>query len=207
MKLLSTIPFRSHRSPAEQAFTMVEFQISMAIILLVIAGVISSHVFGLKLNEATRAKLSASDAARNAVGKLVGDIRTAKVIQVGSGNYSSFVAIPNGQTQQGSSLRVYPGTNTNSFVVYYRDSSNTKLLRAVTNGVTPKTIAEYLKTNIVLFTSENFSGSPLTDNQNNRVIGVTLEFYQIQYPVTTIGQGGYFDYYKVSTKITRRALE
>lgn len=185
---------------------MAELQISLAIIMLVIAGVISSHVFGLKLNEATRAKLSASDAARNALAKLVGDIRTAKVIEVGNGNRSSFVAIPNGQTQQGSSIRVYPGTNTNSFIVYFRDSSDSKLKRAVTNGVTPKIIAEYL-TNTVLFTSENFGGTVLTDSQNNRVIGVSLKFYQIQYPVTTIGQGGYFDYYQVSTKITRRALE
>ena len=67
-------------------------------------------------------------------------------------------------------------------------------------------VAQYL-TNTVVFTSENYSNVVLTDNQNNRVIGVNLKFYQIQYPIATIGQGGYFDYYQVSTKITRRALE
>ena len=178
----------------------------MAIIMLVIGGVISSHVFGLKLNEATRAKLSASDAARNALNKLVGDIRSAKTIQIGSGTYSAFSAVADGSTQQGSALRIYPTTNTNSFVVYYLDSSDSKLKRASTTAVTPITVAEYL-TNSVIFSSENYNGTVLTDNQNNRVIGVDFQFYQIRYPITTIGNGGYFDYYQVRTKITRRALE
>lgn len=178
----------------------------MAVIMLVIGGVISSHVFGLKLNEATRAKLSASDAARNAIGRLVGDVRSGKSIQVGNGTFSAFSPVADGSTQQGPAIRIYPTTNTNSFIVYYRDSSDSCLKRAETAAPTPKRVAEFL-TNTVLFTSENFAGSILTDNENNRVIGVDLQFYQIRYPITTVGPGGYFDYYQVRTKITRRALE
>ena len=177
--------FHPVQSPrASQAFTLVEIQISMAILMLVIGGVISSHVFGLKLNEATRAKLSASDSARNSLNKMVNDVRSAKTIQVGSGNLNAFSPVTDGSPQRGSALRIYPTTNTNSFVP----------------------IAEYL-TNTVLFTSESYNGTVLTDNQNNRVIGVDMQFYQIRYPITTIGAGGYFDYYQVKTKITRRALE
>lgn len=189
-----------------RAFTLAEIQVSMAIIMLVIGGVISSHVFGLKLNEATRAKLSASDAARNALNRLVGDVRSAKTIQIGSGSYSAFNPVSDGSSQRGSALRIYPTTNTNSFVVYYLDSSDSKLKKASTTATTPITVAEYL-TNTVIFTSENHLGTVLTDNQNNRVIGVNMQFYQIRYPITTIGSGGYFDYYQVQTKITRRALE
>ena len=204
-------PFPESRLPgpfsrSRFAFTLVEIQISMAVIMLVIGGVISSHVFGLKLNEATRAKLSASDAARNAIGKLVNDIRSAKTIEVGSGSFSAFVAVTNGLAQQGSALKIYPTTNTASYIVYYWDSSDSKLKRAATAATTPKAIAEYL-TNSLVFTSENYAGTILTDNQNNRVIGVNMQFYQIQYPITTIGQGGLFDYYQVRTKITRRTLE
>ena len=204
-------PFQKGRISAalncgRAAFTLVEIQVSMAIIMLVIGGVISSHVFGLKLNEATRAKLSASDAARNAIGKLVNDIRSAKTIEIGSGSFSAFVAVTNGLAQQGSALKIFPTTNTASYIVYYRDSSDSKLKRAATGATTPKTIAEYL-TNTVVFTSENYAGTILTDNQNNRVIGVNMQFYQIQYPITTIGQGGLFDYYQVRTKLTRRTLE
>jgi len=198
---------RNHRRVGElRAFTLAEIQVSMAVIMLVIGGVISSHVFGLKLNESTRARLSASDAARNAIGRLVVDVRSAKMIQVGSGTYTAFTPVADGSTQQGSAIRIYPTTNTNSFVVYYRDSSDSCLKRAETAAPTPRKIAEFL-TNSVLFTSENFRGVPLTDDEDNRVIGVDLQFYQIRYPITTVGPGGFFDYYQVRTKITRRVLE
>lgn len=187
-------------------FTLAEIQISMAIIMLVIGGVISSHVFGLKLNEATRAKLSASDSARNTLNKLIGDIRSAKTIQVGKGSYQAFIPVSDGETQQGSALRIYPGTNTNSFIVYYLDSADSKLKKASTSETVPIAVAEYL-TNTVIFTSESYNGTVLTENQNNRVIGVNMQFYQIRYPITTIGADSYFDYYQVSTKITRRTLE
>lgn len=205
MKTNSSIhPGRPPR--ASQAFTLAEIQISMAILMLVIGGVISSHVFGLKLNEATRAKLSASDSARNSLNKIVNDIRSAKTIQVGSGNLNGFSPVTDGSPQKGSALRIYPTTNTNSFVVYYLDTSDSKLKKASTSATNPVPIAEYL-TNTVLFTSESYNGTVLTDNQNNRVIGVDMQFYQIRYPITTIGAGGYFDYYQVKTKITRRTLE
>ena len=189
-----------------RAFTLVEIQVSMAVIMLVMGGVISSHVFGLKLNEATRCRLSASDAARNAIGKLVFDVRSAKGIQIGSGTFTAFSPVADGTLQRGSAIRIYPTTNTNSFVVYYRDSSDSCLKRAETAAPTPKKVAEFL-TNSILFTSENFTGTVLTDNENNRVIGVDLQFYQIRYPITTVGPGGFFDYYQVRTKMTRRALE
>lgn len=194
----------NHRG--QSAMTLVEFQIAFAIIMMVIGGVISSHVFGLKFNEATRAKLSASDAARHALNKLSGDIRSAKVIDVGSGTYNSFVPVANGSPQKGSALRIYPSTNTNTFVIYYLDTTDTKLKRATNNATSATTVAEFL-TNTVVFSSENHMGSVLTDNQNNRVIGVNLQFYQIRYPITSIGSNGYFDYYQVNTKLTRRTLE
>lgn len=205
---MKTNPSRRVVTPPNscRAFTLAEIQISMAIIMLVIGGVISSHVFGLKLNEATRAKLSASDSARNALNKLVGDIRSAKTIQVGTGSYSTFTPQTDGSPQKGTALRIYPGTNTNSFLVYYLDTSDSKLKKASSTATNPIAIAEFL-TNTVLFTSENYSGTVLTDNQNNRVIGVDMQFYQIRYPITTIGAGGFFDHYQVKTKITRRALE
>jgi len=192
--------------PGQSAFTLAEIQVAMAVIMLVIGGVISSHIFGLKLNEATRAKLSASDAARNAINKLVADVRSAKSIQVGNGTYAAFTALADGQIQQGAALRIYPTTNTSSYIVYYRDNSDSTLKRATTSAPTPRVVAEFL-TNTVVFTSENYDNVILSDSQNNRVIGVSMQFYQIQYPVVTVGQGGYFDYYQVKTKITRRALE
>ena len=67
-------------------------------------------------------------------------------------------------------------------------------------------VAEYI-TNSVVFTLEDFRGTNLTSSQNNRVIGLKMQFYQIQFPVTMIGPGNYYDYYQLQTKITRRTLE
>ena len=67
-------------------------------------------------------------------------------------------------------------------------------------------MASYV-TNSVVFTSEDYQGTILTNNQNNRVIGLTLQFYQIQYPVMKIGSNQMFDFYQVRTKVTRRVLE
>ena len=62
-------------------------------------------------------------------------------------------------------------------------------------------------TNQLIFTAEDFRGTIQTNNENNRVIGMTLQFYQIQYPIVLIGAGQYYEFYQMATKITRRALE
>ena len=53
---------------------------------------------------------------------------------------------------------------------------------------------------------EDFAGNILTNNQNNRIIGLKLEFYQIQYPKMPVGPGQYYDYYQLHTRITRRTI-
>jgi hypothetical protein len=62
-------------------------------------------------------------------------------------------------------------------------------------------------TNSMVFTSEDYTGTVLTNNLNNRVIGMTLQFYQLEYPTVPIGPGAFYDFYQLRTKITRRALE
>jgi Tfp pilus assembly protein PilW len=111
MKLPATCNYCPDPRSGFRAFTLVEIQVSMAVIMLVIGGVISSHVFGLKLNEGTRAKLSASDAARSAIGNLVGDVRSARIVQVGNGTYAAFTPVAAGSVQRGSALRIYPSTS------------------------------------------------------------------------------------------------
>ncbi|MEW6305450.1 MAG: hypothetical protein AB1705_18390 [Verrucomicrobiota bacterium] len=188
------------------AFTLTEMMVSIAIFTLVISGVIYSHMMGVKLYELAKAKLGANDQARGALALLITEIRSAKEVQIGSGTSSSFTEVASGSAQQGSALQIYATTNTNSYVRYYLDTSAKKLFRKRSESSSLETVAEYI-TNSVLFTSENFQGTILTDNQNNRVIGINLQFYQIQYPVTPIGPGNYYDSYQINTKVTRRALE
>ena len=62
-------------------------------------------------------------------------------------------------------------------------------------------------TNDIAFRAEDFRGQVLTNNQNNRVIRMILEFYQWEFPVATVGTNGLYDYYRLQTRITRRTIE
>ena len=178
----------------------------MVILVLILGGVIASNLIGMKMYEVTRTKVSASDNARYAMGMLVNDVRTAKLIQIGTGGISSFAALTNGALQCGQSIQVYPTTNLNSYIRYYLDCADDTLKRITNGATTAKTVAAFI-TNDIIFTVEDHHGSILTANQNNRVIGVNLQFYQLQYPVVAVGAGGLYDFYQFNAKITRRALE
>ena len=77
----------------------------------------------------------------------------------------------------------------------------------MTDASTAKIFVADFITNNIVFTSEDCFGNVLTNNQNNRVISLKLQFYQVQYPITRIGPGNYYDYYQLTTKLTRRVLE
>ncbi len=194
------------RGWGERAFTLTEIMVTMAILMVVLAGVLTSHLFGLRMFEITKAKLGASDQARMAIQRLIDEIRSAKTVRIGNGNLISFTEIPDGSLQQGTAIQICATTNTNYFVRYFFDTNDRSLKRATNGAYSAMAVAQFI-TNTVIFTSENFGGAILTENQNNRVIGLTLQFYQIRYPVIQIGPGNYYDFYQLRTKITRRVLE
>ena len=203
---LSDFGVRFSSFQRHSAFTLPEFMVTLAVMMIVMAGVMATHLFGMKMYELTRSKLGASDEARAALGKLVSEIRSAKLLRIGDGSLSRFTEAGLNSLQIGNALQIHPSTNTNTFVRYFWDSSDKKLKRT-TNGLNVVSIVANSVSNELVFSAEDFGGSILTNKENNRVIGLTLQFYQLQYPTVSIGPGGYYDYYQLRTKITRRALE
>lgn len=191
---------------ATLAFTIAELMISAAVLMLVVGGVVFSHLFGMRMYQITKAKLGASDEARSAISKMVTEIRSAKILKVGNGDLSSFTEVGENSQQKGSAIQIYATTNTNDFVRYFWDPSDKKLKRTADGASAAFVVANSIS-NAVIFRAENHLGQVLTNNQNNRVIALELQFYQIAYPVVTIGPGQLFDYYQLRTRITRRALE
>jgi prepilin-type N-terminal cleavage/methylation domain-containing protein len=189
----------------QQGHTLPELLVTMTVVLLVLAGVLAGHVFGLRLFEMNKAKLGASDDARAAIGYMVTEIRAAKLVRIGNGTATTFTEIPVDTPQFGSAIQVYPTTSTNVFVRYFRDTDQ-KLKRLPSDGSGATVIASCIS-NQVLFTAEDWSGTVLTNNENNRVIGLALQFYQLEHPTVSIGPGSLYDYYQLRTKITRRTLE
>jgi hypothetical protein len=179
--------------------------VALALFGLVLTGQIACQLYGLRMFQVTTPKLGAGDEARLAVSELIDDLRSAKLIRIGTGSLTSFTEIPVNQAQRGNAIQVYPSLSTNYFLRYFLDANDQKLKRT-TNGSSATLILANSVTNTYVFTSEDFAGNVLTNNHNNRIIGLKLEFYQIQYPKMAVGAGQYYDYYQLHTRITRRTI-
>jgi hypothetical protein len=188
------------------AFTLAEIMTAMGLFSLVVIGVVYSQLFGMRMFNVTATRLSASDSARKVLDSVRDDIRSAKLLYVGNGDSTHFTNIVFDGLRQGNALRIYPTTATNVFIHYYLNPASQSLQR-MTNGSTQvQVLAPYL-TNTIAFFAEDFAGHTVTNDQNNRVIRMDLDFYQWEFPVAQAGAGAFYDYYHLQTRMTRRTLE
>lgn len=211
MKLLFTAPQGEPVTTRPQGgFTLVDFLIASTLSIIVIGGIVFAQVTGLKMYNLTKAKLGASDQSRGALNLLVSEIRSAKIIRIGtmSGTPGALVfnSVTEGSNMVGTAIHINSTTNTNNYIRYYLDTADRKLKRTYNGAPATDIVAEFITNNLV-FSMENFQGAVLTESQNNKVIGIVLQFFQVQYPVVTVGAGGYYDFYQLRTKVTRRVLE
>ncbi|HKI71245.1 MAG TPA: prepilin-type N-terminal cleavage/methylation domain-containing protein [Verrucomicrobiae bacterium] len=197
--------FNRSQKTRPSAFTLVEVMIALTIMLMTLVGVLAVQFYGMKLFELTKSKLGASDDARKAIDLLCTEIRSAKIIKIGNGGLgaTNFTECADNTPQQGSAIQIYATTNTNTFVRYYWDSTTNQLQRTF-NGIITKTVVASYITNSGIFTAEDAFGNTNTLKTANHVISMKLQFYQIQYPIIQIGPGNYYDFYQLSTKISKR---
>jgi type II secretory pathway pseudopilin PulG len=192
-----------------QAFTLPEMMITVAVFILLMTGLIYCYIYGLRMDQITKVKLGASDDARSAIAHMTDEIRSAIRIKIGNGSLTSFTEVGTNALQAGNAIQIYP-TDTNWIRYYYETnmaSSNYTMLLRTTDGMTASNvIAHRISGNVPIFSSEDSWGKTLTNNENNRVIGMTLQFYQIEYPIVKIGPSNYYDFYQLHTRITRRRL-
>lgn len=195
----------THPQP-RAGFTLTEMMTAMAIFSLVTTAVVYTHIFGLQLFNISATKLSASANARAALNAVREDIRSAKVLYVGNGTAQSFTRAATNQPRQGNAVQIFPTTNTASYVRYFLDPNSQNLMRVTSASPNPTVVARFL-TNRITFAAEDYAGNVLTNDQNNRVIRMSLEFYQWEFPVAHAGAGAYYDYYRLQTRVTRRTIE
>jgi type II secretory pathway pseudopilin PulG len=193
-------------APPGRAFTLAEIMTAMALFSMVIIAVLSSHMFGLRMYRISESKLSATGEARFALNQMRDEIRSGKVLLVGTGDETAFTPAAVGASHLGNALQIYPSADTNQFVRYFLDGMDQKLKRTSSGTGQVTILASYI-TNQLVFAAEDHQGQVLTNDQNNRVIRLRLEFFQWQYPISTAGSGGMYDYYRLNTRITRRTIE
>jgi hypothetical protein len=216
------INFIPHRADhGTRAMTLAELMTSMAIFSLIFGGLLSATMFGMRQDQLTNSKLGANDAARQNFNLILDEIRSSKNIQIGSGTYSNFVALTNGQAQQGQSIQIIPSTNLNVFIYYWFDTNYGTLTRASidTNGtVTTNLVAQYLTnmtsqwiSNAMIFQAMDYTGTtnltvdPTNYNTYNYVVNILMQFAQYQYPLTLVGSNYLYNYYQLTYSATRRS--
>jgi type II secretory pathway component PulJ len=209
MTLPPKLPASRLRAPAlgGLAFTLVEVMITMGIFSLATLGLITLHLFGQRHDQLVLSKLGASDQSRRAFGQLTEDIRAAKIWRIGNGEFSDFTAIPNGTAQQGNAVRLQLTIAPSNYIVYYFDTAERQLYRQHSGSPLPeRTLIASGLTNVtansMLFRAENYRGDTQTDLTHKGVVGVLLEFAEYQYPMTQVGPGQRYDYYKMEFKVT-----
>jgi len=201
------VPFsnsgRPRPSGADAGFTLPEILIAMAVFLLMLGGILVANVYGLKMFQINEAKLNAITWSRQTIGQMAAEVRSCDNMSVGNMTTNGvFVGLLNGEIQQGNGLLIYPTTNTSDFILYFANAPDQTFRQTVgAPGGTNTVILADSVTNSIIFTAQDFSGNVLTNNQNNRVIHLTLEFYQ---PARFMLNA---DYYKLETSMTRRALQ
>lgn len=184
----------------KRALTLVEMMVTMGLFGLAVSGLIALHLFGLRQDQLVQSKLGSSDQSRRALDRLTSEIRAAKLWRVGNGTASSFAPIPNGTPQQGTSVQISLSTDTNHWIRYYFDTNQNELRRTTSAGGV-RVIARSL-TNNMFFRAEDYLGNVKTDLSYKYVVRVMLEFYEYQYPLTQVGPGHYYDFYKMEFRIT-----
>jgi prepilin-type N-terminal cleavage/methylation domain-containing protein len=197
---------RIRTNTSQPAFTLAEVVIVMAVFSLLALSLISCQIFGLRMYQISQTKLAATADGRKALNNVREKIRQGKIVVIGMGDGAFFTNIDDTLPQIGNALQVYPTTNLNVFTRYYLDSDDNNLKSVTADGDHPSIVARFV-TNQMVFQAEDYRGNVLTNDDNNRVIRMTLEFFQWEHPVATIGQGGLYDYYRLQTRVTRRLIE
>lgn len=202
MKTSQTMTAVRGRRP-RRAFTLNELMVATSVFSFVVIGIIVVQMFGMKMHLIAETKMSATAAGRKALNRVRNDVLEGKILNIQTKTSSTNVNIPVNSPQIGNALKIYPTAAMTSYVLYYMDSSSNCLTRFSSADDQTEVLAINI-TNQLAFQAEDFRGNVLTNNQNNRVIRMVLEFSQEE----NLGRSGkLYDSYRLQTRITRRAID
>jgi hypothetical protein len=192
------LSIRCPQHSGELAFTLTELMVSVAIFILLVGGMVSANVFGLKMFQIEQTRLNASDQARGIVGVMMDEIHECQTFQIGAFTNGTFTGLAPGVRQIGPALIVYPTTNTTNFIMYFVNPPDQTFRRATSIPGSTRILAQSVTNTADLFRAQDYLGNILTNTQDNTVLHLKLEFYQAaRFGVTP-------DYYKLETSTTRR---
>jgi prepilin-type N-terminal cleavage/methylation domain-containing protein len=202
-------------------FTLPEILIAMTIFVVLIGAIVVLQLFAVRIYYLSATKITATADGRKTMTFIREAVREAKLIYIGSyDGAGTFSVIGSGTNQLGSSLLLFPTTNTTYGEIFFQNQSASNLCSVLItnasssgNGLVISGTMSSLATNTLfvtnhlVFQAEDYLGNVLSDNSNNRVIHVTLQFCMLEYPVAGIGTNQMYDYYELHTRATRRTID
>jgi prepilin-type N-terminal cleavage/methylation domain-containing protein len=186
---------RWRRATNARAFTLAEMMVALAIFSFVVIAMVVLQVFGFKMTALTQSKLGSIGYTLKALDQVRNQVRSAYSIQVGNGTGAAFTVTGT----SGTTLRIFPTTNSNYMQVYLDTNSATlHMLNSLNNN--QYAIASSIS-NQTIFQAVNYQGVVSTNNPGHYAIKMTLKFAQLGYqiPVST------YDYYTLEAAMTPRA--
>lgn len=192
-------------------FSVVEMLLASAILAILVTWMVSSQLYAMRVYTLAQTKLVATAGARQVITTLRDQIREANSVYVGncSSSWNTYADVTNGALMQGNAIEIYPTANTNPFeICYLENTAGTNHLMLYNSGQgTINDLCDYI-TNQMVFDAEDMYGNILTSNVDNRVIGITMQLSQWQYPIARIGSTNfnYYNFYQLRTRATRRAI-
>lgn len=192
--------------------TLLEMVFVMSLLVVVVMALMAAHLVGLRESQWVESKCGASDSSRRLLNQLPVDVRSSKMWFIGNMNGTNFTIVTN--NSEGTALKLFQTTNGSMGILYYFDLSdaannNAKLVRTTTTNWQPVVLASNLVNWLgggYAFVVEDYNGMRATNdvdsNSYKRIIHVTLQFCQFQYPLTQVGTNGLYDYYKMEFRVT-----
>jgi hypothetical protein len=173
--------------------------VASGLLALVVLAILSCHLAGLRFTGFVLPKIQNAEYSRKLVSRVVEEIRCANTVAIGTGTLSGFTAAAPNKPQAGNAIRVFPMSNSPSFIYYFQDTNTWTVKRMDLGSSNAFVIADQV-TNLLVFSMENFNGTTLTNPQNNCVLSMLL---QMRRPTSVQGVS---DTLQVRTKITRRNI-
>ena len=201
-----------------RAFTLVEALVASTTLVILLGSVIMCNLYGLSMAVRQQIWLGASDDAAQALGTLMGDIRSAVTLQVGSYAGGTFTQTSISNQQSGNALLVFTNATgtvaAGPWILYYYDSISNNLVRSnfyssALAGDSKLVSANPITNDLThpIFTEVDYTGTPLvsaTNSQSAASVSIYLSFTKLQDPNVIIENGSVVDLYQIQTTVTPR---
>jgi prepilin-type N-terminal cleavage/methylation domain-containing protein len=188
---------------AARGFTLPEFAMSLALVGIIGAGLMTAYLFTAKICVRTQAKLDLAATVREMTTDFGSDVRSAVNFDIGQGSGTNFTPVAEGLPRQGNSLQIYPTASTNIWMRYYMDAASQTLKYIDSDDTSSYVLVEGV-TNATPFTAEDLFGNVATNELPKELVGMSLVFNPEVIRYSTNAAQNVSDFYRICTRINRR---